>query len=218
MKNLILLLCTPIIIWSCVEEGAATSNEARAMNSAEASDSAFPSEQGKITYTLAGTLNGDETWYWSDWGKKQRRETNTVMEMMGIRKADNKVNLNIEGKSYNLNEKAKTATAISSDLGDAMADMDYSSEEALTQFGAVKDGTEDVIGKTCQIWKMESLMSRVWVWKGLPMRSETDMGIVQTSTIATSVDLDPNLDEDLFDVSGYEIKDMGRVEDYMPKR
>lgn len=47
-------------------------------------DEVLQSAGGQITYQLAGTQAGTETFSFTEYGNKTRRETHTSMEMMGI--------------------------------------------------------------------------------------------------------------------------------------
>ena len=41
-------------------------------------------KEGKITYQFSGPQTGTETFYFTDYGNKTRRETHTNMQMMGL--------------------------------------------------------------------------------------------------------------------------------------
>ena len=210
-----LFLVIPIILLSfCQNDGGQKQNSEAGLISSN-SGSAFPSEEGKIVYDLTGNLVGTEVWYWAAWGKKQRKESTTVMEMMGIRQENSSVTVILEDKVYSLDTKKKTATLINTEMGNAFAQSGYTTDDAMEQFGGAKKGEKTLLGKTCQVWLMEQLMTETWIWKGLPLKTSVDMGVVKNDVTATSVELNPGLSSDLFDISGYEITDMGSLEDIM---
>ncbi|MEO0403737.1 MAG: DUF4412 domain-containing protein [Bacteroidota bacterium] len=178
----------------------------------------FPSETGMVSFVHSGTMNGTEIWYWTNWGKKQRREVKTSIEMMGFKTEQNSISVILENKIYGLNEDDKTATLIKSDMAANLQNMKYDDEAFLEKMGGKKVGSETIIGKECVVWKMESMMATVSVWKGLALHSVVEMMGTKNEITADKVDLNYSPSSDLFDVSGYEIKDLGNVEQYMPRR
>jgi len=216
MKTKSLFLLLPIVLFSfCQNDGTEKEYSEANLISNERDGSAFPSEQGKIVYRLTGSLEGSEIWYWSDWGKKQRKETTAVMKIMGMEQDQNSVTVILEDKVYNLDTEKKTGTLLSTGLGNATSERDYTTDDAMEQMNGVKKEEKMLIGKLCQVWVMEELMTETWIWKGIPLKTNVNMGMVKSDVEATSVDLNPNLSSDLFNISGYKITDMGSIEDIM---
>lgn len=209
------------ILFSCANtEESKENGDVNLKSSAQGQESvssAFPSESGILEYELKGAMNGTEIWYWTDWGDRQRKERHSVMEIMGIRQEDEVITVIHDEKIYKLDEKKRSATLIRSGLAAELSDLSYDSDQMLEEMGGVKNGTEEVLGKECQVWEMKSMMSRIAVWNRLAMHTVTDMGIVKEEMIATRVDLSPDLEGALFDISGYTIQDLGSVEEIMNK-
>ena len=72
--------------------------------------------------------------------------------------------------------------------------------------GGKKTGTDNVLGYTCDVWEM--MGTKQCMYKGIPLRVETDiMGIKNTET-ATKAEFDISLSKDDFKLPDFPIYDM----------
>ncbi|MEM9052643.1 MAG: DUF4412 domain-containing protein [Bacteroidota bacterium] len=209
-----------IIFLSCTSptEKANSGEDGSPFSMSNDQEHIFPSSSGMVSFVHDGTMKGTEVWYWSDWGKNQRKETNIVVEMMGFKQEQKKTSIIIGENIYNLNEDQKTATKISSDFVGELSNVKYDDEDFLKEMGGKKIGAETILGKECDIWEIESMMGKVSVWKGLALHTVVDVMGMKSEITADKIDINFKTSDSMFDISQYEIKDMGNVEDYMPGR
>ena len=182
-------------------------------NYEESSNHLFEVESGKIVYELKGMLNGTEILYWDDWGNKQRKETNTIMEMMGIKQEQNSILITIGNDIYNLDPLKKTGTHIYNDLleGKTMEQKVEFGEQMLNSMGGVKKADETIMGKTCEVWEIASMYSKVWIWKQIALKSSVSIMDPPQLTTAIEIQTDISIPADKFETTGYQIKELGKV-------
>lgn len=84
---------------------------------------------------------------------------------------------------YNIDLKSKTA--IRRDNKGFKALQGNSGSNMDVAIGAVKIGTEEILGKTCDVWKKNNPNSMTRMWKGIALKKDQEvaaMGVV-TETI-----------------------------------
>jgi len=173
----------------------------------------FEVESGKITYELNGMMNGTEILYWDDWGNKQRKETNIVMEMMGMKQEQKSIMITIGKDLYNLDPVKKTGTHIINDMFEGKTNEEVAEygEEMLISMGGVKKADESILGKTCEVWEIKSVSSKVWIWKQISLKSSVSIMVPPQVTTAVEIQTDIPISSEFFETTGYEIKEMGKV-------
>ena len=62
--------------------------------------------------------------------------------------------------------------------------------EYLLQSGAKKLGKETLLGKECDVLDVPAMGMKHWIWKGITLKSEFNMGAGMMSIIAKSIDVD----------------------------
>lgn len=84
--------------------------------------------------------------------------------------------------------------------------MKQTGEEMMKKIGGKKTGTDKVLGYTCDVWEM--MGTKQCIYKGIPLRVETDvMGLKNTET-ATKAEFDISLSKDDFKLPDFPIYDM----------
>ena len=187
-------------------------------NTASAQDDKyFEIESGRMHSTLSGIQNGKEILTWDDFGQFLMRQTMAVLEMMGFSQEQNTTLITIKNDVYNVDPKKMTGTHMKNDfMGDAStAQKQQFAEELIKKWNGKKIGEEVIAGKLCDIWDIPDMYTKIWIWKGLTLKTETNMmGNVQIVT-ATKLELDIDIPASTFDISKYDIKEMGGVQDIM---
>jgi len=169
-------------------------------------------ESGKVTYKTSGSMQGTETMYFDDYGMLEVKNTKATLEMMGIKQVtDTKVIM--DGKwIYTLDNNSGDANKMENPLYSMFpdgADLEKVGEEMMLNMGGKKIGTETLLGKKCDIWEIKKLMSKVWVWKSIPIKSEVNMMGMNIIQIATSVEVDIDVPSNVFKIpEGVEFKDL----------
>ncbi len=173
-------------------------------------------KSGKVVYETSGSMTGTETMYFDDYGMLELKETKATLEMMGIKQVtDTKVLMN--GKwIYTIDKNSGEANKMENPLYSMFpegGDLEKVGEEMMINMGGKKIGSETLLGKECDIWEIKKLMSKVWVWKSIPIKSVVNMMGMNITQIATSVDVDISVSPDKFKIpEGVEFKDMGNID------
>lgn len=71
---------------------------------------------------------------------------------------------------------------------------------AMKEMGAQIIGKEDVLGKSCELWEMKNMGTKTWLWKMLPLKTETTMSGISIKSTAIKVEVDVSVPEDKFDL------------------
>jgi hypothetical protein len=173
-------------------------------------------KSGKVVYQSTGSMTGTETMYFDNYGMLEVKNTKATLEMMGIKQvSDTKVIMNNKFV-YTIDNNSGEATKMENPLYSMFpegTDLEKVGEEMMKNMGGIKIGTETVSGKDCEIWEIKKLMSKVWVWKSIPIKSEVNMMGLKITQIATSVEVDIDVSADEFKIpEGVEFKDMGKID------
>lgn len=169
-------------------------------------------KSGKVVFESSGSITGTETMYFDDYGMLEVKSTKATLEMMGIKQVtDTKVIM--DGKwIYTLDNNSGEATKMENPLYSMFpqgGDLEKVGEEMMTNMGGKKIGTETLLGKKCEIWEIKKLMSKIWIWKSIPIKSEINMMGMNITSIATSVEVDIPVSPNEFKIpEGVEFKDM----------
>ena len=84
--------------------------------------------------------------------------------------------------------------------------MKQTGEAMLKKMGGKKTGTDKVLGYSCDVWEL--MGTKQCIYKGLPLRVETDMMGMKNSEIATKAEFDISLSKDDFKLPDFPLYDM----------
>ena len=146
-----------------------------------------------VKYEMTGLQNGTAKLYFDDYGMKEATYETATLEMYGMKQEIETVNYLHGYWQYNLDKKTNSATKSKNTMLESIVEGSEDGdlvEVGLEMFGAMggkKTGKEDIIGKPCEIWELQSMGTKVWVWKNIPLRSETDIMGIKIIRVATSV-------------------------------
>jgi hypothetical protein len=147
-------------------------------------------KSGKIEYKLSGSTNGTKTIYFDNYGNKYFEHEKSVTEtkIFGItdRSKTDKITIinnnhfwtidHIDKKYY---EGEMPYTGLAKQMAEGMTDAEIKelSNNILASFGGKQLGTEKILGYNCE--KIEIMGSLIWVYKGISLKTKTDvMGVV----------------------------------------
>ena len=99
---------------------------------------------------------------------------------------------------------ANPAFAMKGAMGDGQ-NMKQTGEEMMKKMGGKKTGTDKVLGYSCDVWETKG--TKQCIYKGIPLRVETDMMGVKNSEIATKAEFDISLSKDDFKLPEFPIYD-----------
>ncbi len=185
-------------------------------------------ESGMVEYTLSttGKMMGSTTegkgtakLCFKNWGavelQEEQSETVTVSKLFG--KESKKVEQNHtmnkldNGTSYSVDfEEQKIYTqqdmAMESIKMFNNGNANQTGKEMLKAMGGEKIGEGKVLGYTCEIWK--ALGTKIWFYKGVPLKEEASIMGVTTTKIATKADFNISVPKQCFALPNYPIVPM----------
>jgi len=173
-------------------------------------------KSGKIVYQSSGSMVGTETMYFDNYGMLEAKNTKVVMDMMGIKQEmDTKVIMD-RNWVYSIDNKTNTASKLENPIFSMFperTDAVNVGEEMMKKMGGKKTGTETINGNDCDIWEIEQLKSKIWVWKSIPIKSEINAMGLSIIQIATSVEVDVTVSPNEFKLpEGINIQDMETID------
>ncbi len=193
---LTMLLVIATSIMSCTQVTPVTESKNTAL--IEASKRYPELKTAIITYKVSGMSTGTEVVYIDDWGRREAIYKKITTKMMGVDLERNFMTLITDNGKwiYNIDLNSKIAikmdeTGYKSLAGNTGRNMDET-------IGAVKIGTEEIVGKVCDVWKKGYPYSMAWIWKGVALKKDQDVAAMSVITEATEVQENISIPEDKF--------------------
>jgi len=62
--------------------------------------------------------------------------------------------------------------------------------------GAVKIGTEKILGKVCDVWQKSHPYSKAWMWKGIALKKDQEVAAMGVVTEAIDIQENVSIPED----------------------
>ncbi len=220
-KHIILfsLFSFSLALGSCSkkQETAATDSTANVTTTAAPASTTQPVTAGKyklksaiVTSTMempSLKQHSTEVLYFDNYGAQEAKET--TGDIMGIKM--HTLTFSKDGYTYHIDLENKTGTRTKG--GVVSADMDYShlTPKLEAEYNIKKEGTEEVAGKTCDVYSMDSKMmkGRVSSWQGIPMHMDAAVSGMQMKSTVTSIEENAAIPADKFEVpAGITVKEM----------
>lgn len=164
----------------------------------------YPMQSGIIEYTYTGNQNGTEIVYFDQWGMREARYSNKKVDMMGQKFTLNTVALMDNDWIYTVDLDRKVGIKVKNTfLEDFIKDnpdkdLTKVGEKMLEGMGGVKTGTDQIAGKTCDVWETKNMNTTTCIWNGVPLRTEINAGPFQVKTVATKIQENAPVSEDKF--------------------
>ncbi len=197
MRNMFFCLIMPLVIItmtiSCTSVAPVTKSEITTKGETAVKESRrYPElKSAIIKYKVSGMNNGTETVYIDDWGKREAIYKKFTSKMMGIELERNSMTLITENGKWVYNIDLNSRTAIKMDSKGFKALQGNSGSNMDVAIGAVKDGTEEILGKTCDVWRKNHPYSMTWTWKGISLKK--DQNVATMGVVAEAVEIQENV-------------------------
>jgi len=182
-------------------------------------------KSGKVTYEIKGSGEimgqkmqtvGKKRVIFDDYGARNLTEEVKVEKqvMMGQKKVTKTHMMTYmkEGTTYQIDFDHKRIMRVGN-AGAGMAmlmgggtNMKQAGEEMMKKMGGKKTGTDKVLGYVCDVWYL--IGTKQCIYKGLPLRVETDVMGIKNREIATKAAFDISLSKDDFKLPEFPIYDM----------
>jgi hypothetical protein len=173
-------------------------------------------KSGKVVYQSSGSMSGTEILYFDNYGLLELKETKNTIEIMGMKQEINTDVIMKDRWVYSIDKKTNTASKVENPIYTMFPngiDGNKVGIEMMEKVGGKKIGTESVNGKDCEIWEIEKLKSKVWIWKSIPIKTEINIMGMDIKQIATSVEVDIEISPNKFNLpSGVKIKNMDNID------
>ncbi len=190
-------------------EDSEVSNSTENDGSSSSDDSKrYKIESAIVTSKITNSMvQGDITTvvYFDDYGEKELNRTSSKMSIMGQNIQNVNNNLLKDGWSYTWEDGKTTGNKMH--LKDVMdpseMNFDKMTEEMKKEFGIKKIGTETMMGKKCDKYEMNKDgmgNGNFWLWKNIPLKSETTISGMQLKIEVIDLNENPNFEKGQFDV------------------
>lgn len=152
--------------------------------------------------SLVMGFDAQQITYFDNYGEKEANES--IMKVMGF----STTTLTIYGDNcvYTVDLKKRTATKSSMDDKPYGIDYERLTEQMQRDWKIKNEGTETVLGKNCIKYSYTnenlSMNGFAWVWKGISLKSEFNIGGVKTFMEAESVEENVSVPSEKFEIPG----------------
>lgn len=142
------------------------------------------------------------TMYFDDYGNKECVET--TGDVMGMKV--HQLSITKDGYMYSIDLTAKTGTKSKIATGGKQQDIDFNNltDEMMKQMKITKQGTEEILGKTCDKYSMDDpamkMKSTYSVWNGIPLKSDIDMAGITAKVTTTKIEENASIPADKFEI------------------
>lgn len=144
-------------------------------------------------------MDAKQTLYFDDFGALESNVTE--MEMMGIKTVS--VTINRDGFVYTFDPGTKTGKKVVAYYGSNVNFEDLT-DEIIKDFNLKKEGRDVILGKDCEKWSMDNtslgMKGFYWVYKGVPLKVDTDLGTAKMQMDATSFKENVEIPAEKFDI------------------
>jgi hypothetical protein len=109
--------------------------------------------------------------------------------MLGMKQSNKGVVYREGSTIYTVDLNTNTGTKMENDIMMSLEgkDAQQAVEDMMAKMGGKKVGTGEVLDKTCEIWDIASMGSKIWVWNGVALKTETNMAGMQMSILAIKI-------------------------------
>ncbi len=210
MKNIFLFALTAIFTFIFISCGDNSKNDNQNPDNGKKSNfqKRYGVKSGIIEYNLSGVQEGTKTLYFDDWGMKQAEYSRSVISVGGFTKAVNLVNI-IDGEyQYTINLDQKTGTKTRNPLIKEIEALKNEKgfngfgEQLLLKMGAEKIGTDNFLGKDCDVYEIKKSNTKLWVWQWITLKSEVKSRAFDISTVAKKIETDISIPSAKFEMPG----------------
>lgn len=213
-------LAAVFLLVSCGSDGSPESNSPEPEGTVQVNpeDGIFSNETGKVVFQISGTSVGSEVLYWAEYGNLQRKNSDIKIEMMGMEQEQSIISITTVDSVYTLDPATKQGSVFANNMTSGLSaeERKQLAYDMLRSMGAVQKGTEEYLGRECEVWESDSAIAvRSLIWDGLNVFTSVDiMGMPQVIE-AVSIETNVDIPEGTFSTAGYDIQSGGNVDDLL---
>ena len=186
-------------------------------STAAASGKRYEIKSGIVTYKVEGggsmlgistKTSGTQEMYFKEWGNIEVRKVDEKSTVMGQTTVTKEITKFDHGTVYNVDEERKeiikSDIAMFQEMDKQGKNLSQAGKDMLKQMGGKKIGTGKVLGYPCEIW--EVMGSKIWMYKGVPLKTEANIMGFKHNEIATSAKFNVSVPEKYFKLPPYPVK------------
>lgn len=151
-------------------------------------------EEGRIEFELSGMTKGSEVLEFKDWGRRAATRSIHTVSMMGMIQETRQLTI-IDGEwVYNVDLSKNTATQIKNPFYSALSErtgqsLPETGADMMKAMGGGKVGEDTMLGKACDWWEIQQLMSKSCIWKGIGLKTIAGPKGMQITHTAVNIQL-----------------------------
>lgn len=193
-----------VFLSSCGDSGTDDSSDADGKKSPLVKDRKYGIKSAIIEYDVSGSQEGSRRLYFDNWGARQAEYSNTTITVGQFSKTANLINISDGDWQYTINMDTKSGTKSQSQLKELKSELEGQQyfnelgEQVIIKMGGQKLGTEEYLGKDCEIYEFRNIGMRAWYWEWILLKSETRSGPVNIVVTARKIEEDVRIPEDKF--------------------
>ena len=180
-------------------------------------------KSGVIEYTITHTGNvmgvkvngkGTAKTVFKEWGNVELHSEDIESNTMGIKEREQEMSKIDNGKLFvvDFDEKVIYAYTPETMKNSEYEDFAKTGKEMVEAMGGEKIGEEKFMGYSCEVWQMMHI--KLWLYKGIMLKSEAEMMGIKHTTTATKVNLDISISEDDLKLPNFPIKSVSESMKY----
>lgn len=128
----------------------------------------YTADMGATGGILDIRMHGETELYFDGWGRREALYVQMRTNTAGFDSRENLLRLQLDDKNYEVDYLAKKGRR-----GKVSGPQAPYSENQLTTAGAVKNGTREIAGKTCDLWTHAG--EELCVWNGIPLLETVEL-------------------------------------------
>jgi len=177
----------------------------------------FGIKSGKITYKITGSMSmmgvnsktlGKKRVIFSDYGIKELREESKVVKQDAKITKSHTISYMDRAIIYSVDFNQKRITRMQNPGMIMMGLSDSNTAQQaglkmLKQMGGKKIGEDNILGFKCELW--EAMGTKQCIYKGVPLKTESDIMGAKSSEIATKIDFDIDISDDDYKLPDFPI-------------
>ncbi|MFT7880157.1 MAG: hypothetical protein ABXS91_07170 [Sulfurimonas sp.] len=177
-------------------------------------------KSGVIEYTITHNGNvmgmkvhgkGHGKTVFKSWGEVEVHSEELESNTMGMKEREQQMTKVDHGKVFVVDFDQKVIYVYTPETlkHSEYRDFAKTGKEMLESMGGKKIGEERFMGYPCEIWQMMHV--KLWLHKGIMLKSEAEMMGIKHTTTATRIDLGASVSEDELKLPDYPVKTMDQM-------
>jgi hypothetical protein len=199
MKSMMLVVVMLICLISCQNKKSQVDEETEGLLG-KVGKGKYGIESGVVEYkTKMMGMDAIQKLYFTGYGEKE--STVTEIEMMGMKLKS--VTVTKDGMMYNYDPQQRTGSKTSMDPKSNI-DFENLTEQVMDDMKIRKVGEENLLGRQCIKYSIDNATLQMkgfyWVWKGIPLKTDVDMGGMKMVLEAVKVEENVAVPDNQFEI------------------